>query len=122
MSFNLSLIFLLGFWCALACVLEFACLGEQRIEDSQLSATGRRLVAIGWAAFSGRCFYLFFVQPEIVWNSFAIQNYTAHSGVTGGTFGLLALNLVALGRVMVTAHQIDSLKFWQYGERRKRLG
>src|SRR5688572_31878515 len=101
----IGLVGFLAILCAFAALLEFACLRDPRIEDSTLSATGRRLMIAGWAGFSMRCVVVLSNNEAEDWS----------------VFGIVALGLVALGRVMITSHQIDNLKFFEHHQERRRV-
>ena len=89
---------------AFAALLEIACLREPKIVDDTLSRTGRRLVIGGWALIALRAGYVLVSNEYVEWHP----------------IGLLALDLIALGRILLTAQAIDNLKFHPTYERRHR--
>jgi hypothetical protein len=87
-----------------AIVLEVACLREPKIIDDSLSRTGRRLVIGGWLIIFVRGCYVLMTGEYVGWHP----------------LGVLALDLVALGRIFLTAQAIDNLKYHPTYERRHR--
>ena len=98
------LIVLLVILAMFAALLEVACLREPKIIDDSLSRTGRRLVIGGWVLIALRAAYVLVTSEFISWHP----------------VGIAALDLIALGRIMLTAQSIDNLKFHPTFERRHR--